>query len=677
MRLELRNITKRFGSFVANDHINLVVKPGEIHCLLGENGAGKSTLMNVLYGLYQPDEGEILLNGQVQHFKGPGDAMAAGIGMVHQHFMLVPPFTVAENVVLGNEQTKAGVVLDLNSARQRVRELSKQFGFHLDPDARVEDLPVGVQQRVEIVKALARDADVIIFDEPTAVLTPQETDELMAIMRKLRSEGKAIIFITHKLREVKEVADRITVIRNGKVVGEALPTASDAELAAAMVGHAVSLQVDKAAPKLTPNALVVKDLVVTNDAGQVVVDNVSFTVQGGEVLAIAGVQGNGQTELTEALVGLQPKATGSIKLDGKELIGRSPRQILDAGVGFVPEDRNEDGMVSSFTIAENLMLNRANAKPFVRAGNLQLGFRDKFAKAKVKEYDVRTQGIHQNVGSLSGGNAQKVIIARELSKPLRLFVAAQPTRGVDVGAIEFIHKRIIETRDAGIPVVVISTELDEAAALADRILVMYRGAIVGIVPADTPRDVLGLMMAGISPEQAAAASAAHQPPTNPAVPTGPIPIVSKATKVAPGRVSGAGVAAVGSWVPPEVKAGAAPRPAGAATAQQATSNPVAPGRVPAGGVAAVGSWVPTEVKGARPTSTPSAPGAEPVVPGRVSAAGVAAVGSWVPQQVKAPVQPPAGDPVAPGRVSAAGVAAVGSWVPPQIKGGKPAKGDKA
>ena len=508
MRLELRNITKRFGSLVANDHISLVVNPGEILCLLGENGAGKSTLMNVLYGLYQPDEGEILLDGVVQHFKGPGDAMAAGIGMVHQHFMLVPPFTVAENVVLGNEKVK-GVKLDLNFARQRVKELSKQFGFHLDPNAVVEDLPVGVQQRVEIVKALARNADVIIFDEPTAVLTPQETDELMGIMRQLRSEGKAIVFITHKLREVRAVADRIVVIRHGKVVGEASPTATDAELAAAMVGRAVQLKVDKAPPKLTDNALIVKDLTITNDAGQVVVDDVSFTVRGGEVLAIAGVQGNGQTELTEALLGLQPKATGSIQLDGHEMIGRNPRQFLDAGVGFVPEDRNTDGMVGNFTIAENLMLNRANAHPFVKGGSLQLGYRDQFAKDKIKEFDVRTQGIHQNVGSLSGGNAQKVIIARELSKPLRLFVAAQPTRGVDVGSIEFIHKRIIETRDAGIPVVVISTELDEATALADRIMVMYRGGIVGIVPAGTPRDVLGLMMAGIPPEQAVTAVGSH------------------------------------------------------------------------------------------------------------------------------------------------------------------------
>ncbi|MDR2702871.1 MAG: ABC transporter ATP-binding protein [Cellulomonadaceae bacterium] len=502
MRLELRNITKRFGALVANDHINLTVNPGEIHCLLGENGAGKSTLMNVLYGLYQPDEGEILLDGKVVHFRGPGDAMAAGIGMVHQHFMLVPPFSVAENVALGNEKTKAGI-FDIRWTRKRVKELSKQFGFHLDPNANVEDLPVGVQQQVEIVKALARNADIIIFDEPTAVLTPQETNELMAIMRKLKAEGKGIVFITHKLREVREVADRITVIRHGKIVGQASPTATDSELAAAMVGRAVQLQVEKQPANHKDNALVVKDLIIPNSLGQAVVDKVSFTVQGGEVLAIAGVQGNGQTELAEALLGLQPKATGSIKLDGRELIGRSPRQFLDAGVGFVPEDRNADGLIGNFTIAENLMLNRGNEKPFVKRGGLHLGYRDDFAAAKVKEFDVRTQGIRNKVANLSGGNAQKLIIARELSKPLRLFVAAQPTRGVDVGSIEFIHKRIVETRDAGIPVVVISTELDEVAALADRVMVMYRGGVVGIVPADTPREVLGLMMAGISPEKAA------------------------------------------------------------------------------------------------------------------------------------------------------------------------------
>jgi general nucleoside transport system ATP-binding protein len=502
MLLELRGITKRFGALVANDHIDLVVQPGEIHSLLGENGAGKSTLMNVLYGLYDADEGEILLDGVVQNFSGPGDAMAAGIGMVHQHFMLVPVFTVAENVMLGHEQTRGGGRLDLEAARAQVKEISARFGFHVDPDAVVEDLPVGVQQRVEIIKALSRNADVLVFDEPTAVLTPQETDELMAIMRQLRDEGSAIVFITHKLREVREVADRITVIRHGKVVGEALPTASDGELASLMVGRSVELRVHKGSPRLRDNGLKVTNLVVTNEAGTVVVDDISFDVRGGEVLVVAGVQGNGQTELTEALLGLEYNVSGSITLDGEELVGRSVRRILDEGVGFVPEDRTLDGLIGEFTIAENLMLDRSDGPPFVKAGALQLPFRDRFAKEKVAEFDVRTQGITTQVGRLSGGNQQKVVLARELSRDLRLFVAAQPTRGVDVGSIEFIHKRIVATRDAGVPVLVVSTELDEAVALADRIMVMYRGTVVGIVPADTPRDVLGLMMAGISPEDA-------------------------------------------------------------------------------------------------------------------------------------------------------------------------------
>ena len=500
MRLELRGITKRFGALVANDHIDLVVEPGEIHCLLGENGAGKSTLMNVLYGLYAAEEGEILLDDEVQSFSGPGDAMAAGIGMVHQHFMLVPVFTVAENVMLGHEQTRGGGRLDLEAARAQVREISGRFGFHVDPDAVVEDLPVGVQQRVEIIKALSRNADVLVFDEPTAVLTPQETDELMAIMRQLRDEGAAIVFITHKLREVRAVADRITVVRHGKVVGEASPTASDGELASLMVGRSVELTVHKEAPNRREGGLSVTDLVVTAASGTVVVDGVSFEVAGGEVLVVAGVQGNGQTELTEALLGLQDQASGSVRLDGKELMGRSVRDILDEGVGFVPEDRTHDGLVGEFTIAENLMLDRSDGAPFVRRGSLQRAFRDRFAAEKIEEFDVRAQGITTPVGRLSGGNQQKVVLARELSRDLRLLVAAQPTRGVDVGSIEFIHKRIVATRDAGVPVIVVSTELDEAVALADRIMVMYRGKVVGIVPADTPRDVLGLMMAGISPD---------------------------------------------------------------------------------------------------------------------------------------------------------------------------------
>lgn len=501
MKLELRGITKRFGSLVANDHIDLTVEPGEIHSLLGENGAGKSTLMNVLYGLYQADEGQILLDDEVQHFSGPGDAMKAGIGMVHQHFMLIPVFTVAENVMLGHEQTRLGGLLDLDAAREKVREISARFGFDLDPDALVGELPVGVQQRVEIIKALSRDARVLVFDEPTAVLTPQETDEFMAIMRQLKESGTSIVFITHKLREVRAVADRITVIRLGKVVGQAKPTATNEELASMMVGRAVDLMIEKGPANPGKVALTVENLSVIDHRNQLVVNNVSFEVRDGEVLAIAGVQGNGQTELTEALVGLQHRVTGSITLHGTSLKGASVRDTLDAGVGFVPEDRKVDGLVAEFTIAENLMLDRSVGEPFVKLGTLQLRYLAEFAEDKVREFDIRAQGIDTHVGRLSGGNQQKVVLARELSRDLRLLVAAQPTRGLDVGSIEFVHTRIVEARDAGVPVVVVSTELDEVVALADRIAVMYRGGIVGIVPGDTPREVLGLMMAGERPKQ--------------------------------------------------------------------------------------------------------------------------------------------------------------------------------
>jgi general nucleoside transport system ATP-binding protein len=412
--------------------------------------------------------------------------------------MLIPVFTVAENVMLGHEQSKAGF-LDLAAARKRVRDISARFGFDVDPDALVEDLPVGVQQRVEIIKALSREAKVLVFDEPTAVLTPQETDELMAIMRQLKESGTAIVFITHKLREVREVADRITVIRLGKVVGEAQPTASNVELASLMVGRAVDLTVAKDAPKLAGHGLVVEHLTVADARGQIVVDDVSFTVHAGEVLAVSGVQGNGQTELTESLLGLQDDVRGRVELDGNDLRGLSIRQVLESGVGFIPEDRQEDALVAEFTIAENLMLDRSDGAPFVKSGSLQRRELERFATEKVGEFDVRAQGISTPVGRLSGGNQQKVVLARELSRELRLFVAAQPTRGLDVGSIEFVHSRIIATRDAGIPVIVVSTELDEVVALADRIAVMYRGRIVGIVEADTPRDVLGLMMAGEVP----------------------------------------------------------------------------------------------------------------------------------------------------------------------------------
>jgi len=497
MKLELRGITKRFGPLVANDDINLVVEAGQIHALLGENGAGKSTLMNVLFGLYQPDAGEILLDDVVQHFSGPGQAMAAGIGMVHQHFMLIPVFTVAENVILGHEPSRGGVI-DLPRARRLVTEISDRFGFDIDPDAVVGDLPVGVQQRVEIVKALSRDARVLVLDEPTAVLTPQETDELMATMRRLAEHGTSIVFITHKLREVKAVADTITIIRHGKVVGEASPDASTDELAALMVGRDVSLTVHKDPPRLGAEAFVVKDLSLFGPTGQLLLDDISFSVRQGEVLAIAGVQGNGQTELAEAIVGLHPHLQGSIRLGGEELIGSSVRGILEEGVGYVPEDRKTDGLVAEFSVADNLILDRSGSKEFTRAGAIDIERRNRFADDSIVEFDIRTPNRGTLVGRLSGGNQQKVVLARELGRELKLFLASQPTRGVDVGSIEFIHKRIVSVRDSGVPVVIVSTELDEVIALADRIAVMYRGAIIDIVPADTPRERLGRLMAGVT-----------------------------------------------------------------------------------------------------------------------------------------------------------------------------------
>ncbi|WP_136609408.1 ABC transporter ATP-binding protein [Sinomonas albida] len=503
MKLELRGITKRFGSLVANDHIDLVVEDSQVHCLLGENGAGKSTLMNVLYGLYEPSAGEILVDDKPVVFRGPSDAMAAGIGMVHQHFMLVPVFTVAENVALGAESTKAAGFLDLDTTRARIREISKRYGFDVDPDALVEDLPVGVQQRVEIIKALVRNAKVLILDEPTAVLTPQETDELLDIIAELKASGTSIIFISHKLREVKAVADVITVIRRGKVVGDAPPSAAPAELASMMVGRPVSLSLDKAAAQPRETTFSVRELTVAAPSGQKLVDGVTFDIAQGEILAVAGVQGNGQTELTEAVLGLHRHATGSVTLDGKELLGRPVKEVLGAGVGFVPEDRTHDGLVGAFTVAENLVLDLYDRAPFARGLGMRPARVAAQAAEKIAEFDIRTPSADVPASTLSGGNQQKVVMARELSRPLRLFIASQPTRGVDVGSIEFLHRRIIAERDHGTPVMIVSTELDEIMELADRIAVLYRGRLMGIVPGGTPRDTLGLMMAGMTAEEAA------------------------------------------------------------------------------------------------------------------------------------------------------------------------------
>jgi general nucleoside transport system ATP-binding protein len=508
MKLEIRGLTKRFGSFTANDQIDLTIEPGEIHCLLGENGAGKSTLMNMLYGLLDPTEGELLIDGEPVKFASPGDAIAAGIGMVHQHFMLIPVFTVAENVMLGREQTRGLGFLNRAAAAKLVRELSTTYRLAVDPDALVEEIPVGVQQRVEIIKALANHAKVLILDEPTAVLTPQEIDELMGIMRELKKQGTSIIFITHKLREVKAIGDRISVIRRGKVVGTADPSASEAELAEMMVGRSVKLTVDKTAPKVGAPVLEVKDVTVVDPRGVHVVKDVSFEARAGEVLGIAGVQGNGQTELIKSLLGLVKPDAGEITIDGKDIRKHGPRESLAEGIGYIPEDRSHDGYVGAFSVRENLVLDLYRNEEFSRGLALKLDALEQNAAQRIEEFDIRTESMESAVSSLSGGNQQKVVVAREFSRPLKVLIASQPTRGVDVGSIEFIHKRIIAERDKGTAVVIVSTELDEIFALSDRIAVMYDGRIVGTVTPDIAREDIGLMMAGAhGPAEAAEATA--------------------------------------------------------------------------------------------------------------------------------------------------------------------------
>jgi general nucleoside transport system ATP-binding protein len=543
VELELKGITKRFGSLVANDRIDLTVTPGQVHALLGENGAGKTTLMNVLYGLLQPDEGEILLDGKPARFRSPNDAIAAGIGMVHQHFMLVPVFTVAENVTLGIEETglsglrdtrlgrsapafadflasftRLSGVLDRRRTRRDVGELSRRYGLELDPDAVVEDLPVGIQQRVEIVKALVRNATVLILDEPTAVLTPAETEDLFRIIKQLKDGGTSVVFISHKLKEVQTIADTITVLRRGAVVGQRPQSATEDELAALMVGRNVQLRVSKGPARPGDVVLDVSDLTVADQTGRVWVNGLSFQVRAGEILGVAGVQGNGQTELCEALMGLRPTAAGHVRLDGHDLTHATPSARLEAGLAYVPEDRQEDGLVGDFSVADNMVLDQYNRPPFASGINLHLGAIASNAAELVKEFDVRTSSAQTPVGTLSGGNQQKVILARELGRDHKVLVASQPTRGLDVGSIEFVHKRIVQQRDHGVAVLIVSAELDEIYALADRIAVMYEGKITGFRPPTVPAGELGLLMAGASDEAAAASPVAGQPETETAIP---------------------------------------------------------------------------------------------------------------------------------------------------------------
>jgi len=497
--LELRGITKRFPGVLANDNINLTLNKGEIHALLGENGAGKSTLMNILYGLYDPDEGEIFVNQEKINVSSPRDAIARGIGMVHQHFMLVPVFTVTENVMLGDETTHLGGFLDRKSPAARIREISDEYSLEVDPDSYVRDLPVGVQQRVEIIKLLYREADILILDEPTAVLTPQEVDELFTIMRSLVNSGKSIIFITHKLREVLTFADRITVIRGGKVVGTTTPKEADQnKLATMMVGRDVDLALNKIPANIKEKVLEVQDLVVLNDLSQVAVNEVSFNVHSGEILGVAGVQGNGQTELVKAITGLSHPAEGNINLLGQNIARSNPRTITELGSAHIPEDRQQDGLVLTATIADNMILNTYYLDPFAKGVITQEEQVRVNAVNIIRNFDVRTPSAMIPVGSLSGGNQQKVIVGREFSRPIKFLVAAQPTRGLDVGSIEYIHTRLLEKRDAGCAILLVSTELDEVMKLSDRIAVMFDGKIIAVVDADgATKEQIGLLMAGV------------------------------------------------------------------------------------------------------------------------------------------------------------------------------------
>ena len=496
MSIELKGITKKFGVLVANDAIDLKVARGEIHAILGENGAGKSTLMNIVYGLVNADSGKIFVEDKEVIINEPADALKYGIGMVHQHFMLIPVFTVAENIALGREQSKGGF-LSLDEVKKKIKLLAEEFKFDIDPDALIEDLPVGVQQRVEIIKALIYDAKVLILDEPTAVLTPQETDELLSIMRTLKNKGTSIIFITHKLREVQEVADKITIIRLGKVVNTVASNTSQEDLASMMVGRQVDLAPNKTEVKPGKIILDINKLSVLNSLGRKIIDSLSLQVRAGEILAIAGVQGNGQSELARAIVNLEDHISGSIKLDQKEILGITVQDSLREGIAYIPESRELDGLIGSFSIVENLILDVHDISPAAKKGRLNSDYINENSAKLVKEFDIRAQSIFDPASSLSGGNKQKVVLARELSREVKLVVASQPTRGLDVGSIEFVYEKLLAERSANRAILLISSELDEVLELADRIAVIYKGEIVGEVGPEVSREKLGLMMAGI------------------------------------------------------------------------------------------------------------------------------------------------------------------------------------
>jgi len=503
--LELRGITKEFPGVLANDHVDFDLRRSEVHALLGENGAGKSTLMSILYGLYTPDSGEILMNGKPVVINSPKDAIELGIGMVHQHFMLIPVMTVTENIVLAQEPRHAGVLLDYDAAADRVRELSTSFGLAVDPNARIQKITVGQQQRVEILKALYRGAEILILDEPTAVLTPQEARELFEIVEGLKAQGKSIVFISHKLNEVLEVADRITVLRRGKRVETILREgATEAGLARSMVGREVLLRVDKKPAEPGEPLLKVADLSVRDDRGLEAVRGVTFDVRAGEIVGIAGVDGNGQSELIDALTGLRKAAGGQMTVGGQNLTHASARQALDAGMGHIPEDRQRRGLVLDFNLAENLALHDYGKEPFSRFGWLNPGRWLRWAAGLLKEFDVRGGGPRTRGSSLSGGNQQKVVVAREVSRDPSVLIAAQPTRGLDVGAIEFVHRRLVEQRDAGKAVLLVSLELEEILSLSDRILVLYEGRIVAEFPPEVSEEEVGVAMLGGRRQETAA-----------------------------------------------------------------------------------------------------------------------------------------------------------------------------